>query len=876
MLFNKKKLITLGFLLVVLFSVMVGTSIATKYSEMSNKLSISNTPDDPFQIGAIRLQNTAKNILVRSDQTGRFYTFDYKFSEQSNQQVTNVDNYPLVLNSIQDGTDPSNPFSLVNWVGVANNTNETGKYDFSLANIEETVNPGEEKVITANNTLSTLIIKSNLEAEKNYIMIFNNIAGNFLGATMGINIMDPKGLECSFSGPYNLGANMMYLIISARQSGQHAIYFSYNVGGTYTVVKVELKEIPNKPLTAGQYMVFGDDVRGSISQAMEKKFTYTSFSLGVSTGDVIKYVLSITASYNNPRIFVAYPTPVNNMIIPYGKINSLINNGQIMQSSGKITIISIEESWIYNLIEYKVMIDKYQVKSQGVSEVKSYSVQPFSMQPVKIHIGKETILRINVTESPNVSAVKIDGLFKKCKQDVPFLMMFDAVGLDVSASTFDDYDKFFLVPPGDYILLINNIVNTDIGKISVETRVYDDNVDNNFLTTWEDTYNLTSNSWIGFDDDKDFQHVTFQDAGKNTGAKVARAFKFSTDKIDFIKLRFQLRLENNSAFNTIDSWSGKLKFVLIGQNGHFTSEKFSQLIKEDTDTWTFNNGTISTARTYESTSFLTLLSPGNYYLFVTLDNWENQSGTNDFFNGSVVLSMRVMDFNNHFFWTEYEISSRPTYHAYAYASNSFRTKKFLNFSAVYNNESYYDLTLQNLNGRRYDFGVMYRVKRAKPYAWTQLLAYYKNCVDLGDNTNTPAINEATTSGISIIYDGFWSSTGMVYYNHKISFQNGGYKGQSNVTNTTGTYSMEFGVYSNEFYLWINPEEYTVGDADLNETLSIELTQYDTPMIDLKSSASFYISSETLMTVTIIASASIAVVIVLVILYKKGKLKVRKF
>ncbi|MHA1716636.1 MAG: hypothetical protein ACTSXP_13420 [Promethearchaeota archaeon] len=882
----KSKISLLIFLFSLFISIIPTRIVKGSHIASSNRLVLTNSSDDPYKMGVIRVMKDRWNVEASSDTAGRFFTFDSDYNQLSDQQIQDPENYPLQLNTLANGLNIWDPSTQATWVGVVNNTENTSTYNISLVKQKEGIAVGSKEVFEINNSLTVFNLDMDLVAGQPYILFITNVIGDFVG---GINwgstmLMDPEFTNLEYN---TLTINPARTVIFVPHvSGRHVLYFSYNIGGGNTIVQMELREFPVTNLTPGSPYITGDDLfEGTFYDAANKSLKLYCFALDVERGNAYTYYLKVNSRNimsipggANARVYVKIPTMFGYTSINTGNGATItINkNGGVAIANGKILVLAVETVW-NALYEYVIELDEKSTNSHSVGETRSFVVEPFSLKSIKFSVSQQTLLRVNATEIPSVSNIAIIGLYRVFRSN--YLVMKDNINaLDISNATTDDFDRFYLVSPGDYYLVLNNLGNNLPGKIEIQLTSYPNNIVDGALTQWQDTYSTSSNSWTGFNDSLNFQSFQFNDSGKLDGAKIPRAFKFTIDNLTFASIRFNLPLDNNPTLESGDWWSGNLEYVLVGPNGYFNNETFLTQYDTGAMNWAFDNNSIPDLRTGE-TNILTLLTPGDYYLLVTLDKWENQTTGphNDYLEDPMTLNIRIKNYNNHFYWTDYQVSTHPTYRAYSFASdpaNGFRSVNYLNFSAVYNTPSYYTSQLTDFNTRQYDYGIIYNVMNADAFNWTQLLLYYDNCTDLGDEVNTPAMTEANPTGISIIYDGFWNSFGgLSYYNAKIDFQ-GGYMGQSNVTGPQGTYSMEFGVLDDHFLLWVNPHEYTIGDADLDADVCIEITQYNTPK--LTAGVSVPLPSQELDLTALWYSLGIggpvaAVIVVLAILAKKGKL-----
>jgi hypothetical protein len=871
---TKREIILVFSIVLFLVSSFGCLNATAQYTVGSKSLSLTSTAANPFQICAVQGTYDRNNIQVTGSKPANVYAFNEQFGLQAaGQSITDV-NYPLTMTTPASGLNVYNPASQVQWLGIVNSTSALGSYSVNVAQLHETMSVGSTLQVTLNNSLNILNVDVGLTADTAYLLLATNLLGNFVtNPNTALTVLDPTGNTWTPVGPYlayTTSTSTYYYIIVPKVSGTHLLSFYYNIGAALTAVNLDLRSIPTTGITPGSFTVAGDDLStASYQTAINKHYTYLCFSMDVSLGDVytlyMKYDYINFVSGEQTRIFAAIPSLMGYQVGQVALSTSVSTNGGIAAASGKVMLIAVEE-YIPAVYSFGILMQKPQSISQSTPSTVHYDIQPYTFQAIRIHVDSTSILRINASIDTGAT-LSISGLYMPIQNSALGLLS-KFYSLDITSTTPGDFDRFYLLQSSDYYLLLNNIADSNVGKINVTTRIY---MNNNMttITPWMDTFNSATNTWAGFNDSSNFQSLTFTDAGKATGAKIAQAFQFTVGGLTFMDLRTQLQPSLNAPLNSADLWNGNVSYIVFGPNGYYASYPFITLDGAGSASWTFNNASISSARTYQS-PVMTFRTPGQYYLFMTLNNWRNTTAPSSPFTGNITLSAKLMDLNNYFLWSNYSVSKQPMYHAYA---KTYLKPGSLDFSKTFNAPSYYDNQLTNFNGAQYKYGVIYNVTNAKAYNWTQLIAYYSNMTNL-QSTAISTITESETSGISIIYDGFWNPGGGVsFYNDRIGFQSGSYQGQINATSTTGAYSMEFGVFAPSFYLWILPNQYTIGNANLHQTLCIELTQYNTPTLSFKGSLSTGVAllpAWALYTIIGVVAA-VAVFVVLFALYKKGKL-----
>nr|MDO8109981.1 hypothetical protein [Candidatus Sigynarchaeota archaeon] len=853
---------------------LVLSPVAGTYVMYNGKLSLSLANTDPFTVGAVQTMRDAYNIQATSNKTARFNVLSSTCSEPLTNNVTSADNYPASLGTIS-GLNPWNPSTYTEWIATYNNSRNWGTYDITFEQMRETLGDGEKKTITVNNTLTVLNIELNLAGDTPYLLLVTNLIGTMNTRLSGgtITALDPAGNPFYISTQRNLlGAPVYYYVIVTKVSGVHLLSIVLGGAVANTVAQFELRGIPIAGVSPGNMQMFGDDPFGSNDQWRSKVFNYRAFSIDVGPGDIYAYYLNQAAVGSD--LFVAIPGALGYSVVNSGAVATVGRTSNMAIASGRVMIIAVEYSWM-QLVTYRVLFEQQAAQGLSIPQSLNVTIDPYSYKSISINVPTTMLLRTKVTQPPtNPGGVAITNLYIKVRNS--FLTSLDANYYVSVINGTEIADRIYFLTPGDYFMRLDNPTGTEPAILTIETQEYANPVTEGFIVPWEDTYNATGNNlWPGFNVSSDYQTATFVDLSKGTGAKIPRVFKISINETSFVQFKFEVRYNTNPAFNTPDAWTGDVDLNFLGPDGYYTEypairnwltiNSASFTVTANTNPGVSNSGNVT-------------LFPGDYYLMVGMDNWADTTPNPDeIYNDSIVLSLAMVKYNNHFKFVDAPITSHPVFHSYLTQAGTFRSVKYLDLAVNYNDATDYTTRITALNGRQYNFGVIFRVTGATALNWTQLIAFFNNAFDLSaSTTNMPA--EAYATGISIIYEpGFWSPSSTKYYNQQIGWQNGagtgGYLGQTIDAGITGQYAMEFGVFASSFWLWINPDETGTLAQDINQTLCIELAQYNTPKLSTSATLAggLPIDWNMVMIIGIGAAIVIGVIVVVAVVRKKSPL-----
>src|SRR5271157_774330 len=866
---NKMSIFGITSLLTLIIESFSVCSVASTYVMFLGALNLTTSSSDTFKVGAIAAINDVYNVQARSDTTGRFTIVDSYGNQVSTLDVANAANYPGSLGTI-NGLNPWNPTTYARWLMVYNDSANFGTYNVTFEQMRETLSDGDQKTITVNNTLSVLNLELSLAADTAYILMITNLVGTFNSRIASVTTLDPNGNSFPVSTLKQIGTSTVYYyVFVAKVDGTHLFSIALQTPAD-TEAQLELHSIPNTDVSPNSMQTYGDDPFGTPDQYLHRSFDYKAFSLDVSCGDIYAYTLSQQTAISD--MFVAIPgstayTLTNPATNPIGR------SSDMAYASGKVMLIAIEVGWqTTNLQTYRILFE--QQSSQGISipqDATNLFIDAYSYSSLSFSVPSTMLLRIKITQPTTSPAVTISNLQMKIRGS--FLMALDNNFYNDVTNGTETADRIYFLFSGDYYLRISNFGGNRQAQVTIQTMKYDNPVTENFFTPWLGNYNATGNSnWGIFNPATSFQNFTFPDLGKNTGAKQPEVFKFSLTDTTFVQFKFQIRYDANPDFNTPDTWKGNLDFNLIGPNGYYSEYPGIRNYASGGTSFTGLTVHASLHSTMENSSIWTLF-PGDYYLIVDLDKWMDVTATPHVAHtGSIILSMAMLNYKNHVLFLNYPITSNPMFHSYTNLANTFRSKKYLDFGVNFNAPAAFTSRVMNFNSRQYDFGIIYKVSNAGAYNWTQLIAYFNNANSLsGSTAGLPA--EAYNNGISVIYNGTWSPANSLFYNQQIQWQNlignpTPYLDQTRDLGITGEYALEFGVFAQSFWLWINPSRTGTLAQDINQTICTELTQYNTPILTVGLVSNGQPINWTLILVIVAVAAGAVVVVALLYNLKK--------
>ena len=803
---------------------------AATYSVASTSLTLSTSSSNTFQVGAINTLDDSYNVQARSGTEGEILALNGNFGQLSSTSITSLSTYPLNLGgpSSLSAWDPS---ARTRYFAVANNSASFGTYTFTSEKMMQEMLPGDTDTITINNTLNTLDLELNLQANTPYDLFITNQVGSFTTHIIATSTLDPANNSFTVSALQAYTAGTFFCVFVARVSGWHLIAYTLAAVGD-TVVVFTLNEIPQTSITPNQVNQLGDSPFASQNAINAKTFSTKAFVVPVSIGDAFTY--SMTQTNDGGYIFAAAPYPAGYLLVPYGYANTVARaatTSDIAQASGKVMLISIEVNY-QNLVTYRVLIEDSPALSLSLPQSTTITVNPYSYSTFSVSIPQQEVIRLDVNKSLSSPAVVVWSTAYFQVQNSFLLPIGKSYFVSV-ANTTDVCDRMYFLPQGVVYFKVDNFANAEPAQITINVTVANNKINTSDLSSlWQDTFK--NGAWVGFNDSTNFTTDTFNDLGKGDGAKTPNVYEFTISNLSFVQFRFQINASLNTGnFTDGDTFTGNLSISLLGPDDYYPTipGMVSYTPTPSTAIFTVSTTAPKAGRTLQTPTMTTLM-PGNYYLLIGMNSWQDTTHPS-IYNGSVVLCFAVMSANNHYLIGSYKIGgAQPLFHAFSKAAG-FRSVDYLNFATNFNTVADFPVSGQYLgfSAVQYNDGLLIQVTGAGAYNWTQLLAYFTNCDGLtGTPVNTTA--ESNNAGISIIYNPIWTPyNGIAYYNQKVYWQNGGgtggYQGQSPPGGaTTGEYSMEFGVYASSFLLWILPN--TSAGTPNNITLGFQIAQYNTP------------------------------------------------
>ncbi|MFX0100384.1 MAG: hypothetical protein ACFFCS_12450 [Candidatus Hodarchaeota archaeon] len=790
-------------------------------------LVLDSTAQDPLQFGVLYSGFDRYDVQVTSTGSGQFdlmnsdmLAMDVIASAEDNPLV----DYPLTFSADLDGvSSPFDPRAGTKWIAGYNSTSTFNTAEVTLVQERIVLNPGEKKIVDTGSVVDFFTMELHLEAHTAYLLIADD---PYYVLFNDFYLMSPRGIQLTYVGPSGMGGSpiQQYLLFVTKEAGMYTCT-SRPSSPTGAYATVELLEIPEVPLTPGEGLTTGDDLLGTVDDAEAKSFTSYCFTMDVNQGD------SFESWYDNYIASLPYPASVDAYYAqPYMNNRYYLSSYTSMRDfawfTGKFMIIAIESDW-HNLISHQVRMEKAPCLVAPVGTTKTHEVRRDMYQAIKITTTKDSIIRINSTDPPVKAVPSIVSLYRGFSNG-PMVDYPEYVDL----SSGDWIDRVYFMPKGNYYLHLDNQYTGQESYVTLTVTDYSSQVVGTPHVPWNPIYdNRITDDWDIFNSTTDFgsYHYTFMDSGTGAGDKVSRAFKFRVDDIAYLDLQLEILIGQNPTMNDGHDASGGIQYWIYGPNGFYPQSLASRLCYWDSTILSFNNLSPSSGRSLNSSSILEFSQKGDYYLVVSLTNWLNvSSGQPD--PNPVKLSVR---FTNHMVRVRkinYEIDSSPSVHAYGPppTDDGYSWPKYLDFSS-YNNNTGYDLQLKDFNGDKYNWGILLKVK-GKALRVTQLIIEFLNASDLEDGSGPMLSNPA---GVNVIYpENFWNLDNPEFINDYLDFNGAGTnyrEGQFIDNGLSGYVSLEFGVYRDEFLLWINPNEVS-GPEDFHQSILIQLHQYATPSL----------------------------------------------
>lgn len=889
--------------------------VAGDYVRLSPGMVLTTSATNTFQVGAINVKNDMYNIMARSTVGAQFITLDSSgasLTETSRTAPTSATGYPAAVGEV-NGLNSYNPSLSTRWVALYNNTSSKGNYYISLEKMKVTINDGDKQLVTVNNSLgssaapysySILNLEVSMSADTAYLVMITNVQGSttFTNRIIDLNVIDPQGttqlLSTALSAIYQTGSlPTYYFVFTAKVSGPHEFYFRLSYLGSISSAQFEVHSIPQSSLSSGNMQQFGDDpLTTTQDQINQKTFKYWAFTINVGAGDTYSYFLQQQisgAGATDAILIVEVPGTGTGGSYGYSYFGAVASVGETYScatANGKVIVIAIETSF-RQATTYRVILRDINPNNIDIPTIENVNINPNYAMTLHFNVPGTMLFRLRILAAAGSASPSINGLGLKVRNS--FVIYPTDLSINVYNNTVftngstELMDQVYFLQQGDYYCYLDNTGNTKPAFLSVMTMITADSpVVVNSINMWNG--NFYSGAWHPFNDVSNFtNNVTFSDLGKGTGAMVPQVLQFSINQLSFLQFQFAIRFASNPALTKGTDWRGSFKYSVLGANANYT--ECSNIRDMTSNTGLFDTNLVTGNSNDIQTTAPVTFFPGTYYLLMGFSYWVNESKANPSlfpYSGNVTLSLSVQNNNGHIGFLSYTMGTNPSTHAYsksAVLANSFRMVNYLDFTSKYRNATAFTSTngvWHGLNGLEYDYGYLINVTGATAYNWTQLIAYYNHINNLAPGGASPGPTEINTGGISIIYNPMWgpayNTTGQIYYKQKLNWQpsgtnTGGFQGQTPtaLNATSGQYSMEFGVYAGSFMLWIMPNP---TNKNNNETLCIQMAQFNTPKITFNANLpSAGINWTLIIVIVAVAAAAVVVVALLVVVKKKNPL-----
>ncbi|MBD3185598.1 hypothetical protein GF325_02120 [Candidatus Bathyarchaeota archaeon] len=871
---NNKRHATIGFVLLFFLSVMAGcmTPVLAGTFHSGGKLSVEISQDDPVSFGALNVRSDLHNLEISGNAPGYHALINEDFTFLDAIPSTHQDpilNYPARFGTRIEGFDPRQPSSSVRWVMSTNSTyintpgfgieDNFGSYQYRLVDSRITVNPGNKKLVDINHSLSVFNVISHLEAHYAYLFMITQISGNFVTSLPGGNptIIGPQGYTLQVAGDYNIpGTNIYYYVFVPKYSGRHLIAFR-NTFSPGVSAYFEMKKIPRKGLTSGQLHIGGDDPLSSIDPG--KKFSYYSFSHSISSREGYSYEISSIGG--SVRQLIAYP---NEQVY---SVTTDPSDHRISNGNGKVLMIAIEEIW-QDVVTHYARFDKDEMLNQKIGTTKIHQVKAFEYAHLKITTSKDMVIRINAS-TLTIGSTSIEGLYRITPDHGVSWLPYIATGFYTSS-----HDLAYFCPKGTYIMSLDNHLTSYNVLINMSITELKGAIYGEKLQPWEGVYNSSgSNDWEPIDQSL-YNTYEFENVLDDHGSLVPRVFRFTVEEFTYMRLHSEIEISENPFLNSSNTSAISIYYCIMGPNNFYPNKKYLYNYGDDGATLTFSNASSASARQFE-TNLFTFFVPGEYCIFAAPYELADLTWS-EYLNDSLVLSMRLEDCGSRIYRDTINLgSAEPEFHAGGPGGtdDGFDLgNDGLNFSESFNDISDYSHQYTNHNDDMHEYGMLLRVKNGKQYGWTQLVAMFENCQDL-EESPVPNTLYDYGGGINFIFpDPNWKINGPVGPYNYVPFVSTGsnyMRGQFIDNGNNGYYSVEFGAFERDFYIYFNPDGDGSSD-DFNMTIGIELAQYDTPVVNSGPGIIKKGFELGLWGWTGVIAAAVGVVVVATVIYRKKK------